>query len=145
MLKILEVQRIYPTLPTLTRKCDKDYRLPGTDLTIQRGIHVVIPLYAIHHDERYHPNPYNFDPERFNDENRAKIPSYAYMPFGDGPKLCIANRFALLQLKTGLCALLTNFEFTINLKTDPIEIDKSAFLLATKTPLFLDCKRCNIH
>lgn len=135
---------MYPTVTTLTRKPNRDYHLPGTNLTLQRGVTVVVPLYGIHHDENYHRNPYKFDPERFSDENRMKIPSYAYMPFGDGSRTCIANRFSLLLLKIGLCALLNNFEFTVNAKTD-LEVDKSFFLLTTKSPIFLNCKRCHFQ
>lgn len=138
----LETQRLYPVVPTLTRKCDLDYHLPNGNLTINRGIHVIIPLYAIHRDEAYHPNPNLFNPDRFNAENKKKIPQFAYMPFGEGRKLCIGNRFSLLLLKVGLCVLLKNFEFRVNPKTTPqLVVDKSAFLLAVKSPVFLDYKR----
>lgn len=132
---------MYPAVPTLTRKCDEAYHLPHSNLLIERGMHLVIPLYAIHHDESYHQNPLVFDPDRFGEENKKKIPPFAYMPFGDGRKLCVGNRFALVLLKVGLCTLLKNFEFTISSKMQPVEIDKSAFLLASKSPVLLEYKR----
>lgn len=137
----IESLRKYPAVPTLTRRCQKNYLLPGSDVVVEKGTHILIPLYAIHNDERYYPNPEVFDPERFSDENRRKIPPCAFMPFGEGPRLCIGNRFALMQLKVGLCALLRSFHFKISPKTEHVELDKSAFLFITKSPIILECKR----
>lgn len=133
-----ETLRKYPPVLTLTRECEKDYHLPGTNLTIQRGILTLIPVYGIHHDEDYYPNPERFDPERFSEENKKKIPPFAYMPFGEGPRICIGLRFGHMQAKVGLCALLRNFQFRVSPKTKPVEIDKSAFLMTTTSPIYLE-------
>lgn len=80
---------MYPPVPQITRKCDKDYPVPGTDVVIEKGTPVFIPVYGLHHDPEYYPNPEKFDPERFSAENKKQILPFTYMPFGEGPRLCI--------------------------------------------------------
>ena len=58
-------------------------------MLIGKGINVIIPVYAIHHDPRYYPEPNRFDPERFSEENKKTRPEGTYLPFGDGPRICI--------------------------------------------------------
>lgn len=50
-----------------------------------------LPIYAIHRDPQYYPNPKKFDPERFSDENKGNINPLAYLPFGVGPRNCIGK------------------------------------------------------
>lgn len=61
-------------------------------MTIEKGTVVVIPIYSIHHDPEHYPNPEVFDPERFNEANGG-IKNYrdkgVYLPFGDGPRMCL--------------------------------------------------------
>lgn len=56
---------------------------------IDKSTAVIIPVYGIHHDEKNFPNPENFDPERFNDENVNNIARYTFLPFGEGPRICL--------------------------------------------------------
>lgn len=53
---------------------------------------VNIPIFSIHRDPRYFPNPLKFDPERFSDENKHNIKPFTYMPFGLGPRNCIGKK-----------------------------------------------------
>lgn len=50
---------------------------------------------GIHYDSEYYPEPDVFNPERFDEEARRKIPQFAYLPFGDGPRNC----FGIIQLR----------------------------------------------
>lgn len=52
---------------------------------------IKIPTHAIHHDPEIYPDPYRFDPERFNDENIKSRHTYAFLPFGEGPRVCIGK------------------------------------------------------
>jgi len=72
--------------------------VPDDTLVIKKGTKVLIPAYAIHHDYRYYPDPETFDPERFSPEEKAKRPNGTYMPFGDGPRLCIGMYFVTLVI-----------------------------------------------
>lgn len=65
------------------------YQLPDHDVVLENGMDIFIPIQSIHYDEEYYPDPEVFDPERFTDE--AVRPDFTYLPFGDGPKICIGN------------------------------------------------------
>lgn len=77
-----EALRKFPPVNVLTRKCTKEYKIPGTDLIIPKETQVMIPVYSIHRDPEYFPDPENFDPERFNEENIKNIRPFSYLPFG---------------------------------------------------------------
>jgi cytochrome P450 family 6 len=82
----------------LNRECTKTYRIPDTDIVLERGIKTVIPVLGLHHDEKYYPDPDRFDPERFSEEEKAKRPPYVYLPFGDGPRICI-GKFTVVNIR----------------------------------------------
>jgi cytochrome P450 len=56
-----------------------------------------IPVLALHHDTKYYPEPERFDPERFNEDEKAKRHQYVYLPFGEGKRICI-GMFDVLNL-----------------------------------------------
>lgn len=66
-----------------------NYKIPGTDVVVEKGTGILIPAYGLHNDPDYFPEPEKFDPDRFSDENRGRIPSHVYLPFGEGPRNCI--------------------------------------------------------
>lgn len=74
--------RKYPPIFVLTRKCTEDYKVPNTNLIIPKGTQCTIPIYSIHHDKEYYPEPDVFDPERFSNENVANRKPFTYLPFG---------------------------------------------------------------
>jgi len=86
-----ETLRLWPVLPFLDRYCENDYRLAGTDITIDKGTHVFIPMYSIQRDPAFFSDPDRFDPERFRKENMEGVPELAYMPFGAGPRYCVGE------------------------------------------------------
>lgn len=82
---------MYPPLPVLFRKCAEDYTIPDTNITIEKDTSVMIPILGLHYNEEFFPEPDQFDPDRFNDENVGNIKPYTYLPFGDGPRNCLGN------------------------------------------------------
>lgn len=82
--------------PVLLRECTKEYTIPGTDVTIEKGTRVIVPIMGIQHDPDIYPEPEKFNPDRFNAAEREKRDRYAYIPFGEGPRICIGK---FLQLK----------------------------------------------
>jgi cytochrome P450 len=59
---------------------------------------LVVSPYLMHRDARYFPEPLRFDPERWTPEFKATLPKYAYFPFGGGPRGCIGEGFAWMEM-----------------------------------------------
>lgn len=124
------------------RRVTKDYPVPNRKLVLKTGTIVIIPIYAIQRDAEYYENPNEFIPERFEPDCVAKRPPFAYLPFGEGPRLCIGKRFGILQAKIALILLLKNFKFTIHEATKmPIEYAMHTFLLTIKGDLYLNVEK----
>jgi cytochrome P450 len=58
---------------------------------------VFIAPWLLHRDPRNFEDPQRFDPDRFLPEREARLPRFAYMPFGGGRRICIGNQFALME------------------------------------------------
>uniref|UniRef100_A0A2A4J3L1 unspecific monooxygenase n=1 Tax=Heliothis virescens TaxID=7102 RepID=A0A2A4J3L1_HELVI len=103
-----EALRLYPVLGVLTREVVEDYTFPS-GLKVEKDTRVHLPVYHLHHHPEYFPDPEQFQPERFLPENKKNIKPYTYMPFGEGPRLCIGMRFARMQMAAGLITLLKKY------------------------------------
>ncbi|KAK9505902.1 hypothetical protein O3M35_009870 [Rhynocoris fuscipes] len=102
---IKETLRLYPSVPYISRKLTKDLELSG-DLMVPEGVNVAIVPYLIHRDERYYPDPEVFDPERFSLENCKTRHPFTYLPFSAGPRNCIGQKFAMMELKVIISTLI---------------------------------------
>lgn len=84
-----ETLRKYPIVSNILRQVTKDYKVPDTDITLQKGTMMIIPVYAIQRDPEYFPDPDKFDPNRFSPEEvekRTNLPFTPFIPFGEGKK-----------------------------------------------------------
>uniref|UniRef100_A0A182PZ92 Uncharacterized protein n=1 Tax=Anopheles epiroticus TaxID=199890 RepID=A0A182PZ92_9DIPT len=140
---INESMRKYPPITTLTRRVEKDYRVPGTDHILQEGIMVAMPLYALHHDPEHFPNPEQFDPERFTAEQETKRHPFVFLPFGEGPRICIGLRFGMMQARIGLVYLLKHFRFTLvkDRISVPLKVTPSNIILTIDGGLWLNVEK----
>ncbi|XP_047098723.1 cytochrome P450 6k1-like [Schistocerca piceifrons] len=102
-----ESLRKYPPLPFLNRDCVEPYKIPDSDVVVDKGTAVVVSLFGLHYDPDHFPDPERYDPERFSEEQKAKRHPYVYLPFSDGPHICIGMRLGLLQTKVGLANILS--------------------------------------
>ena len=98
-----EAMRLYPPAPVLTRISLKEGRLGNVTIPAYTG--VLVPVYAVHRNERLWPEPERFDPDRFAPE-RPKPPRGAFLPFGDGPRICIGAAFATIEAVLILAAII---------------------------------------
>ncbi|MEO1734332.1 MAG: cytochrome P450 [Pseudomonadota bacterium] len=103
-----EALRLYPPGGFVSRTAQSSDRLAGQD--IKPGDTVMLPIYAVHRHHALWDDPDAFDPNRFAD--RKSIDRYAYLPFGDGPRICIGASFALQEAVIILATLLARFRFT---------------------------------
>ncbi|XP_029663904.1 cytochrome P450 9e2-like [Formica exsecta] len=130
---ISEALRMYP-IPSLDRICVKSFELPPTlpgtkPFTIKKGEGIWIPIYGLHQDPQYFEEPEKFDPERFLGERKKEsLNCGAYLPFGLGPRMCIGNRFALMETKVLLFHLLARCDLKPCKKTSmPLKLSKDGF------------------
>jgi len=129
---ISEALRLYPIASFLDRKCVKETKLPpatpdGKPITIKPGDSIWIPNFSLHRDPKYYPHPDKFDPDRFLN---GDVDNSVYMPFGIGPRICIGNRFALMQAKVMLFYLLWRCDLEPDIKTRiPLVFNKKMFLM----------------
>ncbi|KAK8763654.1 hypothetical protein V5799_033740 [Amblyomma americanum] len=130
---VSESLRMYPPVPRLERTPARDYALGDTGVKLKKSDLVAIPVYAMHYDPQYFPEPLTFDPERFSEKNAASIEPYAYLPFGAGPRNCVAYRFALQAVKLCLLHALRNVQLVRTGKTKvPLEFKNGPGLLTAK-------------
>lgn len=133
--------RKYPAFTMLRRVAQKDYTVPNTNHVIEKGTLIIVPVYSIHRDPNYYPNPDVYDPERFTiDAEKSRHPM-AWLPFGTGPRNCIAFKFAMTQFQIILITLLRKFEVTVCENTmDPMVFKPSILLLKPNDKLYLKFK-----
>ncbi|XP_074040534.1 cytochrome P450 9e2-like isoform X2 [Leptinotarsa decemlineata] len=142
-----ESLRKWPNAVATDRVCTKPYVIEPTNpeekpLYIEKNTLLMIPIVGIHRDPKYYPEPMRFNPERFSDENKGKIDPFTYLPFGLGPRNCIASRFALLEAKVVFFHLLSHFELVPVEKTPiPLKISKQSFNMVAEGGFWLGLKR----
>ncbi|XP_012537471.1 cytochrome P450 9e2 [Monomorium pharaonis] len=116
---VSESLRLYPVAHLLDRKCIKETELPpatpnGKPITIKPGDYIWFPSYPLHRDPKYYSQPDKFDPERFLN---GSVDNSVYMPFGIGPRICIGNRFSIMEAKIMLFYLLWRCDLEPDVKT----------------------------
>lgn len=94
--------------------CKKEYKVPGTNVTLDAGTSVIIPFKSIQNDPDFYPDPDKYDPDRFLPENKAKRHPLSFLPFGEGPRICLGKTkvFYLTDKITKKKILLLNKSFT---------------------------------
>jgi cytochrome P450 len=109
---IAESMRLYPPVYAIGREATADLELGG--YRVKRGYTVLMSQWVSHRDPRYFPDPERFSPERWEDGLAARIPKYAYYPFGGGQRLCVGSNFALLEAVIVLAAVGQKYRFTLD-------------------------------
>ena len=102
-----ETLRLYPPAAFLSREAREVDYLAGAE--VLPGDTVSVPVYAVHRHRELWERPDAFDPARF--DGGVPVERYAYLPFGDGPRICIGARFAIQEAMIILATLLARFRF----------------------------------
>ncbi|XP_070394920.1 cytochrome P450 3A29-like isoform X3 [Dermacentor albipictus] len=109
---IYEGLRLYPPVPLyLIRRCSLDTTVCGQ--RIPAGVNVMVTPWLIHHDPEVWSEPAKFLPDRFAEENSESRQNGTYVPFGLGPRVCIAQKLAFLALKLALVRVVRDFRLTL--------------------------------
>ncbi len=119
---VKESMRLYPVAGFLFgREAVEDVELGGHQLG--RGSWVMIAPYVVHRDPRNFSDPETFDPDRFSTERIGDIPAYAYIPFGGGPRTCIGNALATMQIVLMAATVLQRFRVSLEQGPPQIELE----------------------
>jgi cytochrome P450 len=121
---LLESMRLNPPAWTIGREVASDTELGGYPLA--KGTQVLMSQWVLHRDPDFFPEPESFRPERWLDGLQKRLPRFAYMPFGGGPRLCIGHSFALIEATLLLASIASRFRLRVN--QDPSQ--PMRFLLA---------------
>ncbi|XP_072938757.1 cytochrome P450 4C1-like isoform X2 [Epargyreus clarus] len=125
---IKESLRIYPSVPGIARNLETEVVLSGYHVPANTAVN--IHIYDIHHRADIYPDP-EFIPERFLPENALKRHPYAYIPFSAGPRNCLGQKFAMLEMKTMLSGLLRRFKIEAVTKSEEITFATHLVLRST--------------
>ncbi|XP_013112031.2 cytochrome P450 6a22 [Stomoxys calcitrans] len=131
---VQETLRKYPIAPALMRYCRHTAILNTSTgpITLPKDTTVMIPVYSIHNNPDFYPNPQEFCPERFDEAEEAERPPHTFLTFGDGPRNCIAAGFGKMELLFGLATLLSKFRFSVSAKTpQEVEFKKNVRYIAS--------------
>lgn len=108
---IQESMRLFPAAWVIGREAIDSIEIGGK--VISKGDTVLMSQYAMHRNPKYYENPDQFQPERFDHDLLKTIPSYAYFPFGGGPRICIGNSFALMEVAIVLAVIGQRFRLQV--------------------------------
>jgi cytochrome P450 len=106
-----ETLRMYPPAWIGPRRSIEPFELHG--VRVPGGVLVNYCSWASHHLSEVFLQPWQFRPERFAPEERAKLPKGAYVPFGGGSRTCIGMRFGQLEIKAIATAVLRRFSIEL--------------------------------
>jgi cytochrome P450 len=106
-----ESMRLYPPAYALGREAVKECEIGG--FRVPAGAQVFMFQWATQRDARFFAEPDRFDPERWTEEFSNSLPKYAYFPFGGGPRACIGNYFAMMEVVLLLATIGQRFRFSL--------------------------------
>ncbi|XP_059613484.1 probable cytochrome P450 28d1 [Phlebotomus argentipes] len=128
-----ESLRLHPPILFFLKQCNESIEVPFNDgkesRTFPKGINAMMSSYSLGRDPIFYENPEDFNPERFDD---GAVKDYkdkgVFVPFGDGPRICIGMRFAVSQIKTATVAIVRNFKLTLGAEMrEPLMLEKTFF------------------
>ena len=114
---VQEVARLKPPIWWVARTAIGDDNIAGEP--IKAGTTVLISQYLIHRNPSVWEDPERFDPDRFAPEQSVRRSKFAYLPFGAGPRVCVASAFATMEMQFMLAMMQRRFDVTITSDREP--------------------------
>jgi cytochrome P450 len=134
---LLEAMRLYPPIFVLMRRALDDDVVGGYH--VPKGSTVVLCAYVTHRHRDFWDNPEGFDPERFMPERSAHLPRMAYFPFGGGPRKCIGNTFAMIEMPLVVAMIAQRYK--VNLVPEQVVFPEPAISLRPRDPVMVTVER----
>ncbi len=106
-----EAMRLYPPAYAVGREAIEETEIGG--YRVPKGTQLFAFQWITHRDPRYFHNPDEFEPERWLGDINERLPKYAYFPFGGGPRQCIGNYFAMMEIVLLLATIGRRFSFSL--------------------------------
>lgn len=116
---IEESMRVHPPVWMVGRRTIEADEIGGHYIAPQTN--VLVPIFYLHNSTKYWDQPEKFMPERFAPERRNTIDRYVYMPFGGGPRFCIGNNFAMLEMQIIIIILYRHFRFRLKVGFEVVQ------------------------
>jgi cytochrome P450 len=130
---LLESMRLFPPIFVLMRCAKEDDEIGGYH--VPAGSNIVLCAYVTHRHPDFWDNPEGFDPDRFTSERSAGLHRMAYFPFSGGPRKCIGNAFAMMQMPIVLA--MVSQRFRVNLVPGEKPVPEPAISLRPRDPLMV--------
>jgi cytochrome P450 len=108
---VKESMRLYPPAPGIGREARNDCEIAG--YFVPRGTQLALTQWIVHRDGRWFDDPEAFKPERWDNDLARRLPRCAYFPFGDGPRICIGNHFAMTEAVLILATILGRYRLSL--------------------------------
>ena len=108
---VTEAMRLYPPAYGLSRRVATPTQVAGQHLAA--GDFVLMPTWVVQRDARWFDTPEAFVPERWGKDLGRRLPRFAYLPFGGGPRQCIGNTFAMMEAVLILATIAQRFRLTL--------------------------------
>ncbi|KAL4713154.1 hypothetical protein ACJJTC_018799 [Scirpophaga incertulas] len=139
-----ETLRKHSVAGVLFRKAMSNYTFHGTNVTIPKGMPVMISASGTARNPDYFPNPEKFNPDNFSPENILRRPPCTFLPFGEGPRNCIGMRFAKVQSLLGTAAFLKNFKVEPSARTElDLKLNHNAIVRTSLNGTWIKISRRN--
>nr|XP_012217196.1 PREDICTED: cytochrome P450 4C1-like [Linepithema humile] len=136
---IKETMRLFPAIPVVARFLTEDLKIGETILP--KGADVFMSIFHMHRNKKHWSNPLMFDPDRFLPEKQKHCSKY-FIPFSNGLRNCIGQKYAMISMKIVLATLIRTFEFKVNknIKINDIKLNMD-ISLCTIDPLKVKIKK----
>jgi cytochrome P450 len=108
---VRESMRLYPPAWGIAREALADCEIGG--FTVPKGTQLFMVQRLVHRDPRWFNDPETFMPERWDNDLVKRLPRCAYFPFGDGPRICIGNHFAMMEAVLLLATIARRYQLQI--------------------------------
>jgi cytochrome P450 len=108
---VREAMRLYPPVPSIGREALNDCDVAG--YPVRKGTQITLVQWVVHRDPRWFDDPEAFRPERWDNDLARRLPRGAYFPFGDGPRVCIGQHFAMMEAVLILATVASRYRLAL--------------------------------